>query len=137
MVRHHHTLYRDLADPLALLRRERGGELARYWAYAEEAAPGQLPAGQTSPYSALMSASQPLVAGQVLDVYPMGRHRLLLDIGGGEGVFAAEALARTPGLRAMVFDLPAVADNARARFARLGLADRAQAKGGDFHRDAL
>ncbi|MFY7916088.1 MAG: methyltransferase, partial [Rubrivivax sp.] len=34
-------------------------------------------------------------------------------------------------------DLPAVADNARARFARLGLADRAQAKGGDFHRDAL
>jgi demethylspheroidene O-methyltransferase len=138
MVRHHHTFYRDLADPMALLRRERGGgELARYWAYAEDTAPGQLPAGQTSPYSALMSASQPLVAGQVLDVYPMRRHQVLMDIGGGEGVFAAEALARSPGLRAVVFDLPAVADNARTRFARLGLADRAQAVGGDFHRDTL
>jgi demethylspheroidene O-methyltransferase len=138
MVRHHHTLYRDLSDPLALLRGGRGGgELARYWAYAEDTAPGQLPAQQTSPYSALMSASQPLVAGQVLDAYPMSRHRLLLDIGGGEGVFASEALQRHPGLRAMVFDLPAVADNARARFARLGLADRASALGGDFHRDVL
>jgi demethylspheroidene O-methyltransferase len=37
----------------------------------------------------------------------------------------------------MVFDLPAVADAARARFARAGLAHRAQAFGGDFHRDAL
>ena len=138
MVQHHHALYRDLADPLAMLRGGRGGgELSRYWAYAESQAPGGLPAGQTAPYSALMSASQPLVAGQVLDAYPIRRHRRLLDLGGGEGVFAAEALARAPGLSAVVFDLPAVADAARARFARLGLADRAQAFGGDFHRDAL
>jgi demethylspheroidene O-methyltransferase len=143
MVQHHRALYADLADPLALLRSGRGsGELARYWAYAggdrAERAPGALPEAQTAPYSALMSASQPLVAGQVLDAYPIGRHhRSLLDLGGGEGVFAAAALARAPALKAMVFDLPAVADAARARFARLGLADRAQAFGGDFHRDAL
>ena len=138
MVQHHHALYRDLADPLAMLRGGRGGgELSRYWAYAEAQSPGGLPAGQTAPYSALMSASQPLVAGQVLDAYPIRRHRRLLDLGGGEGVFAAEALARAPGLSAAVFDLPAVADAARARFARLGLAGRAQAFGGDFHRDAL
>ena len=138
MVEHHHTLYRDLSDPLALLRSGRGsGELAQYWAYAKDQAPGTLEAGRTSPYSALMSASQPLVAGQVLDVYPIHRHRKLLDMGGGEGVFVAEALQRAPQLQAVVFDLPAVADNARARLARLGLADRAQACGGDFHRDTL
>jgi demethylspheroidene O-methyltransferase len=123
-----------------LLRRGHG-ELARYWAYAGghagDRAPGTLEAQSTAPYSALMSATQPLVAGQVLDAYPIGRHRHLLDLGGGEGVFAAAALARAFRLRATVFDLPAVADAARARFARLGLADRAQAVGGDFHRDAL
>lgn len=138
MVAHHRTLYADLADPVALLRNGRGGgELARYWAYAEAGSPGTLPDAKTAPYSALMSASQPLVAGQVLDAYPMRRHRKLLDLGGGEGVFAAAALARAPRLQATVFDLPAVADAARARFARLGLADRAQAVGGDFHRDRL
>jgi demethylspheroidene O-methyltransferase len=147
MVEHHRALYADLADPLALLRQGRGsGALAQYWAYAgagdngprPERAPDALPDATTAPYSALMSASQPLVAGQVLDAYPIGRHhRTLLDLGGGEGVFAAAALARAPRLKAMVFDLPAVADAARARFARAGLADRAQAFGGDFHRDAL
>jgi demethylspheroidene O-methyltransferase len=138
MVRHHHALYRDLADPLALLRQGRGGgELSRYWAYAEAQTPGQLQSGRTTPYSALMSASQPLVAGQVLDVYPIARHRVLLDIGGGEGIFATEALARAAHLHAIVFDLPAVAETARSRFAQRGLADRARAVGGDFHRDAL
>jgi demethylspheroidene O-methyltransferase len=142
MVEHHRALYKDLADPLALLRSGRGtGEMARYWAYAgghaDERAPGALPEDKTAPYSALMSASQPLVAGQVLDAYPLKRHRKLLDLGGGEGVFAACALERTPRLQAVVFDLPAVAEAARARFARLGLADRAQAVGGDFHRDTL
>lgn len=138
MVRHHRALYADLADPLALLRRGRGGgELERYWAYAKAAAPGALDASSTAPYSALMSASQTLVAGQVLDAYPIGRHRRLLDLGGGEGVFVAEALARAPRLSATLFDLPTVAEAARHRFDRLGLGARAQALGGDFLRDTL
>jgi demethylspheroidene O-methyltransferase len=138
LVRHHRALYADLADPLALLRRSGGGgELERYWAYARAAAPGQLDDGRTAEYSAVMSASQTLVAGQVLDAYPIARHRRLLDLGGGEGVFVAEALARAPALVATVFDLPPVADAARRRFARLGLSGRAQAVGGDFHRDLL
>jgi demethylspheroidene O-methyltransferase len=77
------------------------------------------------------------VAGQVLDAYPLHRHRHLLDLGGGEGVFVSTALERTPNLRATLFDLPAVARAARERFARLGLSDRASAQGGDFLRDLL
>ncbi len=55
-----------------------------------------------------MAASQPGIAAAVLDAYPVARHRRLLDVGGGQGVFAAAALDRAPGLRATVFDLPAV-----------------------------
>lgn len=101
MIAHHRYLYADLADPLALLRR-RGGTLANYWAYAE-ADPHRVEA-----YSALMAASQPGIASAVLDAYPVARHRRLLDIGGGQGVFAAAALDCASQLTATVFDLPAV-----------------------------
>ncbi len=37
----------------------------------------------------------------------------------------------------MLFDLPAVAERARARFAERGITDRGQAFGGDFLADAL
>jgi demethylspheroidene O-methyltransferase len=140
MVQHHRSFYADLVDPVALLRGERTGELSSYWAYAGghagHRAPGGLPTANTAPYSALMSATQPLIADQVLDAYPLGRHRCLLDMGGGEGRFVAAALERAPHLRAMVFDLPSVAEAARQRFSQLGIADRASAHGGDFHRDA-
>jgi demethylspheroidene O-methyltransferase len=137
LVRHHGALYADLADPLAVLRREGAGGLSRYWSYATAAAPGALDAAEVLPYSALMSASQPMVASQVLDAYPMHRHRLLLDVGGGEGVFVAAALSRAPKLHAMLFDLPPVAASARLALARAGLADRARTFGGSFHTDAL
>jgi demethylspheroidene O-methyltransferase len=84
-----------------------------------------------------MSASQRLVSGEVLDAYPVERHKCLLDVGGGEGVFLVTAAARAPQLRLMLFDLPAVAERARARFAAEGLADRARAVGGDFFADPL
>ena len=41
MVAHHHLLYADLADPVALLRRGGGGgALSRHWHYAESAGSG-------------------------------------------------------------------------------------------------
>lgn len=138
LVDHHHLLYADLADPLALLRAPPGqAALARYWAYARSAQPQDLAREQVGPYSALMAASQPLVADQILDAYPLGRHRCLLDLGGGEGVFAAAAARRWPQLQLLVFDLPAVAQRAQARLAALGLGQRASAVGGDFCHDAL
>jgi demethylspheroidene O-methyltransferase len=137
LVRHHGALYGDLADPLAVLRREGPGALSRYWSYATASEPGALADAEVLPYSALMSASQPMVASQVLDAYDMQRHRLLLDVGGGEGVFVAAALRRAPQLRAMLFDLPPVAASARAALAHRGLADRVRTVGGSFHTDAL
>lgn len=100
MIGHHRYLYADLADPMALLRDRHPGALAAYWRYDG--------AGDSAPYSALMAASQPGIAAAVLDAYDVRRHRRLLDIGGGQGVFAAAALDRAPELLATVFDLPAV-----------------------------
>ena len=94
-------------------------------------------AAQIAGYTDLMSASQPFIAAEVLDAYDVGRHRCLLDVGGGDGRFLVEAAARAPSLRVMLFDLPAVAARAAARFAAAGLAARARAIGGDFRTDAL
>lgn len=138
MVEHHAALYADLSDPVALLRGElREPALAGYWPYADADAPATLGADRVAAYSALMSASQPLVADEILDAYPFARHRCLLDVGGGEGRFLVAAARRVPGLRLQLFDLPAVAERARARFVAEGLADRAEVHGGDFLADAL
>lgn len=133
MVEHHAGLYADLHDPVALLRGpRREGALAAYWPYATAGSPGELPGREVAGYSALMSASQPLVADEILDAYPVRRHRCLLDLGGGEGRFLATAARRAPDLRLMLFDLPAVADRAQLNLAAQGLSARASVHGGDF-----
>ncbi len=137
LVEHQPLLYADLADPVALLRGGRRAALADYWPYSDDANPRRLGAGQVAPYSALMAASQPMVAQEALDAYDISRHGSLMDVGGGEGVFLVAAGGRAPALRLTLFDLPAVAERARARFADAGLAARAEAVGGDFLRDPL
>lgn len=141
MVEHHTLLYADLADPEHLLRHGRDPDaptaLGRYWAYAQAAAPAALSGPEVAGYTALMAASQPLVADDVLDAYPIRRHRHLLDVGGGDGSFLCAAARRAPGLRLTLFDLPPVAACARARFAREGLDGRASVVEGSFLTDAL
>ncbi len=117
MIDHHKLLYADLADPVALLRRANAGEgggggaLSGFWPYAES---GRSDAESVSGYSQLMAASQPMVAEQIIDAYDFGRHRKLLDIGGGEGAFVAAVGKAFPNLERAVFDLPDVAARARA-----------------------
>jgi demethylspheroidene O-methyltransferase len=138
MVEHHSMLYRDLADPVALLRGDGGSTaLARYWPYASATQPSALTDERVAGYTALMSASQAFVAGDVLDVYPLASHRCLLDVGGGDGTFLSAVAARWPHLRLMLFDLPPVAGRARERLEREGLGDRAQVFAGDVMRDPL
>ena len=133
MIEHHAMLYGDLRDPVALLRGEAGaGQLAGYWPYAGHGKPEHLSREAIAPYTALMAASQPMIAQQVLSAYSFRRHRCLLDIGGGDGSFIADVAAQTPKLRCVLFDLPAVADKASERFRAVGLSSRAVAIGGSF-----
>jgi demethylspheroidene O-methyltransferase len=136
MIAHHHLLYADLADPVALLRRGGGGgALSRHWHYAEAA--GQGDGADVAGYSALMAASQPLIAAQALDAYAFNRHKRLLDVGGGEGAFLRAVAARVDRLELGLFDLPAVAQRAARAFDSAGLAGRTAVFGGDFLADPL
>ena len=138
MIEHHAMLYGDLRDPIVLLRGEAGaGQLAAYWPYASNGKPAALSHDAIAPYTALMAASQPMIARQVLWAYSFCGHRCLLDIGGGDGSFIAAVAAQAPNLRCVLFDLPAVADQASDRFREAGLASRAVAIGGSFVTDRL
>jgi demethylspheroidene O-methyltransferase len=138
MIEHHATLYADLLDPVALLRRDGAGTaMSAYWPYATDERAEELPARAVAEYSALMTASQPMVIDEVLDAYPLRRHRCLLDVGGGEGRFLAAVAERAPGLQLMLFDLPPVAELARERFAGLGLGSRVRICGGSFFDEPL
>lgn len=138
MIEHHAVFYRDLTDPLAMLRAARGStSLAGYWAYAAQPEPGKLERPATSAYTALMSSSQSLVADEILDAWPMHGHQKLLDVGGGDGTFLRAAGGRHAGLKLMLFDLPAVVAIARERFMAAGLSARAEFFAGDFGCDSL
>jgi demethylspheroidene O-methyltransferase len=138
MIEHHAMLYADLADPVALLRGEvKNGAIAQYWAYARSDQPDALADQRIAGYTGLMSASQTLVAQEILDAYPVARHKRLLDVGGGDGTFLRAVAARAPNLDLRLFDLPPVAARANARFDADGLSHRARAIGGDFFNDPL
>jgi demethylspheroidene O-methyltransferase len=140
MIEHHATLYSDLADPVALLKREGRPAMAGYWPYAVgegEPSPAALSPERVAEYSALMSASQPMVTREVLDAYRFSRHKVLLDVGAGEGGFVTAVAEQAPGLQFMLFDLPAVAERARQRLGNAGLGTRVRTFGGDFFADEL
>lgn len=138
MIEHHAMLYADLADPVALLRGERREtRLNAFWAYAGSDSPAGESLERVQAYSALMTESSALIGDLVLDAYPLDDHRLLLDVGGGQGAFLATAGTRYPGLSLMLFDLPAVVRGASATFQAAGVAGRAVTVEGDFLRGPL
>ena len=141
LVRHHQSVYEDLVDPLATLREpDRPTRLRNYWAYARDGrhyGEKQLDTTEVRDYSELMSASQPLVAEQVLQAYDFSRHQCVLDVGGGQGTFLSHVARAHSGLQLKLFDLPAVAELARGRLAEAGLGHRIECIGGSFFEDPL
>lgn len=124
-ITHHHLLYEDLTDPVALLSGEKkDNKLKDFWNYASTP--------HAAEYTALMAASQQAVAAEILASYDFSKHRHLIDVGGSNGTFLAAARARHPGLKFSLFDLPAVADIARAN-----LGPGVDIHGGSFLTDDL
>ena len=128
MIRHHALLYRDLADPVALLRGETETETARFWPYVA-AGPD---ADAALRYSALMAESQAMVAADTLDTVDLSGISALLDLGGGTGRFALAAARRHAALRVTVLDLPEVAPEAQRCIGEAGLSARIAVRGGSF-----
>lgn len=86
-------------------------------------------------YAALFDAAMSNFSGAhvdaVLDAYPFAAFRRVVDIGGGAGEFLIALLSAHPDMKGVLFDLPHVAERARERIARAGLADRCEILGGD------
>lgn len=107
MIRHHDILYRDMRDPLALLRGEKETELANFWPYVL----GQTEAAQpeiVETYSDLMAKSQALVAEETLQTVPPDGKGIWMDVGGGTGAFLKALKTHTPTQKVLLFDLPDV-----------------------------
>jgi demethylspheroidene O-methyltransferase len=138
MIRHHALLYEDLSDPVALLRADRPrGQIRNFWTYAGGRAEETRKSADVAEYSTLMAESQHLVSGDIIAAVPFSRFRRMLDVGGGDGTFAASLVRSVGALKAVAFDLPSVAERARANFARLGVEERCEAVGGNFFTEAL
>jgi demethylspheroidene O-methyltransferase len=156
MIEHHRALYLDLKDPFALLKnRNFDTALAKYWPYTPveqsggrssldvETNQGAISGStdslkqQVAVYSGLMAASQPFVADEVLNSVSFAQSKSVLDVGGGEGEFLLRLAKHSPHLKLTLFDLPAVALRAQARFAEAGFSDRTKTVGGSFLSDTL
>jgi demethylspheroidene O-methyltransferase len=137
-ITHHHLLYEDLADPIALLKGEAGeAKLKAYWGYAGSDSKDSVGAANAETYTALMAASQEAVAAEILAAYDFGQHAHLIDVGGSNGTFLAAAARHYPQLKMTLFDLPAVAELGRAKLAEAGLANQVAIAGGSFLTDEL
>ena len=138
MVRHHALFYRDMADPVGVLR-QRGTDtaLADYWPYARGSSGDDMDDGAVATYTELMSASQPMICQQVHAAYRLSQHRHLMDVGGGNGAFLMSAAQVAPQLKLTLFDMPPVADLAREKLGDAGLLDRVRVCAGDFTGVAL
>lgn len=138
MIEHHTFLYRDMTDPLALLRREQDETmLSMFWDYAgarQQQSTGGL---GTEPYTDLMSASQTMVAEQIIDTYPLHMHQRLLDVGGGDGTFLRTVAKAAPDLSLMLFDLPPVAEQAKIRFSQSDIDNDVTCHGGSVFENDL
>ncbi|TNF60449.1 MAG: methyltransferase domain-containing protein, partial [Rhodobacteraceae bacterium] len=136
MIRHHRAFYRDLADPVALLRRPETTQLSQFWPYVFGAR-GDVPESVARTYSNLMADSQALVAEDTLRAVSLRGVGTLLDVGGGTGAFLQAAGRAWPALRMVLFDLPQVVPDATARFDAAGQSDRVRIVPGSFREDDL
>ena len=138
MIEHHTFLYRDLTDPVALLKREQDETmLSMFWDYAGARQQQSGDGLGTEPYTDLMSASQAMVAEQIIDTYPLHKHQCLLDVGGGDGTFLRTVAKAAPDLSLKLFDLPPVAAQARTRFAQSDIHNEISCHGGSVFENAL
>jgi hypothetical protein len=68
----------------------------------------------------------------ILPVYPFGKYKNIIDIGGGEGLMMAALLQKYSQCRGIVFDLPQSADLAVKFIERYSIDDRCTFVAGSF-----
>lgn len=82
-----------------------------------------------------MHAYGQISSPQVVSAFDLSRYSHLVDLGGATGHLPIAACRKYPGLRASVFDLPAVLEVTREVVSAEGLTDRIDTISGDFFAD--
>jgi hypothetical protein len=88
-------------------------------------------------FSAGVEAFWAGMAAALAASYDFGRHRRVLDVGGGTGSFLIPVLRRHPALQGTLFELPGACAAARQRLAGEPEAARVAVVEGDFRKDPL
>jgi hypothetical protein len=68
----------------------------------------------------------------MLNAYDFSGIGVLADIGGGNGEVISSVLKRSPEMRGILFDQPSVIERSRLNLESAGLADRCEARAGNF-----
>ena len=137
MIIHHEVFYRDLAEPIALLRSKRKTELSKYWPYVlSDKKRKQTLTEDAKIYSALMASSQMLVSQETLRLVNFGRFGTIMDVGGGTGTFLSMLGKKFQKPKLILFDLPEVVKNAPKILSK-DLLSRTEIVGGNFDKNEL
>jgi len=83
-------------------------------------------------FDAAMTGYTQATANAVVAAYDFSPFKTVVDIGGGSGALLAAIVKKAPSVRGIDFDLPHVADRARAHLQKAGVADKIEVQGGDF-----
>lgn len=138
MVHHHRLLYKDLTDPVHLLRQTKGEtHLGRYWGYARQQLGVANDDGEPEAYSRLMRTTQAFVSEEILAAVNFDRYQHVMDVGGGSGAFLSALGQAYPEPKLGLFDLPPVIPEAEKNLTAHGLAGRCNLFAGNFHEDDL
>ncbi|MER6915146.1 methyltransferase [Streptomyces sp. NPDC000594] len=122
--------YRFLDDPLVTLRTGRPSFESRFGdTYFGHMARNP---EDSAVFTAAMDSFSRRTARAVAAAYDFSAAGLTADIGGGVGTLTAEILARHPGARGVLLDLPEPAGAARAALDAAGVGDRVEVETGDF-----
>jgi hypothetical protein len=79
-----------------------------------------------------MVSSSSLVNRALTEAYDFSQFARIVDVAGGYGSTLCAVLKATPGLRGVLYDMPHVIENAAARIAEQGLADRCELAAGNM-----
>jgi hypothetical protein len=83
-------------------------------------------------YDVAMTGVHGAETAPMLDAYDFSTCRTVVDVGGGTGLVLAALLGRYPGVRGILFDLPAVVERAASVVSGAGVSGRCEMVGGDF-----
>ena len=70
----------------------------------------------------------------IVDAFDFSRFRCIVEVGGGQGQLLGSILARHPGSKGILYDVPEIVAGALAVLRAHGVADRCEAVGGDMLR---